>query len=42
MFMKRIVLNVAALLVTGLMSLPAAAQMELKFGHVGAPGSLFD
>jgi len=42
MFMKRIVLNVAALLVTGLMSLPAAAQMELKFGYVGAPGSLFD
>jgi TRAP-type transport system periplasmic protein len=40
--MKRIVVNAVALLVTGLLSLPAAAQMELKFGHVGAPGSLFD
>src|SRR5687768_16975097 len=42
MFMKRIILSAVALLVTGLLSLPAAAQMELKFGHVGAPGSLFD
>lgn len=45
--MKRIVLNalgplVGALLAGGVFSLPAAAQTELKFGHVGAPGSLFD
>lgn len=45
--MKRIVLNalgplVGVLLAGGVFSLPAAAQTELKFGHVGAPGSLFD
>ena len=45
--MKRIVLNalgplVGVLLAGGVFSLPAAAQTELKFGNVGAPGSLFD
>ena len=26
----------------GLSAMPAAAQMEIKLGHVGGPGSLFE
>ncbi|MBU0724901.1 MAG: TRAP transporter substrate-binding protein [Alphaproteobacteria bacterium] len=32
----------SALLLSGGLALPAQAQMELKFGHVGGPGSLFE
>ncbi|KZD12144.1 TRAP transporter substrate-binding protein [Oceanibaculum pacificum] len=31
-----------ALLLAGSLAAPAQAQMELKFGHVGGPGSLFE
>ena len=33
---------VAAALAAASFAAPAAAQMELKFGHVGNPGSLFE
>ena len=31
-----------AAVLLGAFALPAAAQMELKLGHVGGPGSLFE
>lgn len=32
----------SAVLLAGGLAMPAQAQMELKFGHVGGPGSLFE
>jgi len=40
--MKRIIQFVAVLFLGNLFATSASAQMELKFGHVGNPGSLFE
>lgn len=40
--MKRIIQFVAVLFLGNLFATSASAQMELKFGHVGGPGSLFE
>ena len=40
--MKRIIQFAAVLFLGNLFATSASAQMELKFGHVGGPGSLFE
>lgn len=40
--MKRLILFAAILSLSNLFVAPAKAELELKFGHVGGPGSLFE